>query len=284
MRVRSLRALWQSVRPTISFLMETQVHVFAFAVAANVLISFFPFLMVMILICRSVFHWEAAVNAIYFAVADYFPSTFNATPMTTLLDWAARRQHGVSWFALLLLLFTANGIFEPLEVALNRVWHVTRNRSFIRNQVLGLGLVFLCGALTLASVCVAAVDLRFLQSSLVKSSLAGVLGFVSFKIVSLPLLMLMIFLIYWILPNRRIPIRRIIPAAVIVGVLLEVLKYVNVLTWPWLRAKLALETPPFVQSISIILWAFCAAMLILAGAEWSARVQLLDPEESIANP
>jgi membrane protein len=284
MRVRSLRALWKSVRPTISFLMETQVHVFAFAVAANVLISFFPFLMVMILICRSVFHWEAAVNAIYFAVTDYFPSTFNATPMTTLLDWAARRQHGVSWFALLLLLFTANGIFEPLEVALNRVWHVTRNRSFLRNQVLGLGLVFLCGALTLASVCVAAADLRFLQSSLVKSSLAGGLGFVSFKIVSLPLLMLMIFLIYWILPNRRIPIRRIIPAAVIVGVLLEVLKYVNVLTWPWLRAKLALETPPFVQSISIILWAFCAAMLILAGAEWSARVQLLEPEESTGTP
>jgi uncharacterized BrkB/YihY/UPF0761 family membrane protein len=204
--------------------------------------------------------------------------------MTTLLDWAARRQHGVTWFSLLLLLFTANGIFEPLEVALNRVWHVNRNRSFLRNQALGLGLVFLCGALTLASTCAAAVDLQFLRSYLGKGTLAGGLGLISFKIVAIPLLMFMIFLIYWILPNRRIPIRRIIPAAAIVGALLEVLKYVNLLTWPWLRAKLEVEVPPFVQSISIILWAFCAAMLILAGAEWSARVQILETEESSETP
>ena len=283
-RVRSLRALWKSIGPTLSFLMETQAHVYAFAIAANVLISFFPFLVVMIVICRSVLHWEAAVNAIFFAVTDYFPSTFNATPMTALLDSAARRQHGVPWFVLLLLLFTANGIFEPLEVALNRVWRVARNRSFLRNQVLGLGLVFLCGALTLASVCAAAADLRLLRSSLAKSGLVGALSLLSFKIVALPLLMVMIFLIYWILPNRRIPIRRLMPAAVIVGLLLEVLKYVNLLTWPWLRARLELEVPPFVQSISIILWAFCAAMLILAGAEWSARVHFLESDESNGTP
>jgi membrane protein len=264
--------------------METQAHVYAFAVAANALISFFPFLVVMIIICRSVFHWEAAVNAIFFAVSDYFPSTFNATPMTALLDSAARRQHGVPWFVLLLLLFTANGIFEPLEVAFNRVWRVTRNRSFLRNQVLGLGLIFLCGVLTLASVCGAAADLRLLRSSLAKSGLVGALSLLSFKVVALPLLMVMIFLIYWILPNRRIPIRRLIPAAVIVGLLLEVLKYVNLLTWPWLRARLELEVPPFVQSISIILWAFCAAMLILAGAEWSARVHFLENDEGNGTP
>jgi membrane protein len=68
----------------------------------------------------------------------------------------------------------------------------------------------------------------------------------------------------------------------VVGLLLEGLKYINVLTWPWLRAKLLRETPPFVQSISIILWSFCAAMLILAGAEWSARVQLEAPRDPAA--
>jgi len=280
MRVRNLHALWKSIRPTLSFLLETEVHVYAFAVAANVLICFFPFLVVMILISRNIFHWEGAVNAIYFAVNDYFPTTFNATPMWKLLDWAARSQRGISWLAIVLLLFTANGIFEPLEVALNRVWRVNKNRTFLRNQVVSLGLIFLCGALTLASTCAAAVDLQFFNSTLSKGGLSGVLGLISFKIVALPLLMLVIFLIYWILPNRRIPVRRVIPAAAIVGLLLEGLKYVNLLTWPWLRARLEREVPPFIQSISIILWAFCAAMLILAGAEWSARVQIMEPGES----
>jgi membrane protein len=282
MRVRSWRTLWKSIRPTINFLLTTEVHVYAFAVAANVLISFFPFLVVMILISRSVLHWEAAVNAIFFAVNDYFPETFNATPMKKLLEWAAGAQHGLSWFSILLLLFTANGIFEPLEVALNRVWRVTKNRSLLMNQVVSLGLIFICGALTLASTCAAALNRGFLSNYIGDGAFSGFLNLFVFKIVSLPLLMLMIFLIYWILPNQKIPVRRLIPAAVVVGLLLEALKYVNVLTGPWLRAKLLRETPPFVQSISIILWSFCAAMLILAGAEWSARVHLDAPRDAAA--
>jgi membrane protein len=274
MRVRSWRTLWKSIGPTVKFLLETEVHVYAFAVAANVLISFFPFLVVMILISRSVLHWEGAVNAIFFAVNDYFPESFNVIPMKKLLQWAAGQQHGLSWFSILLLLFTANGIFEPLEVALNRVWRVTKNRSLLMNQVVSLGLIFICGALTLASTCAAAVNQEFVSNYVGSGALNGFLDLLVFKIVALPLLMLMIFLIYWILPNKKIPVRRLIPAAVVVGVLLEALKYVNVLTWPWLRAKLMKETPPFVQSISILLWSFCAAMLILAGAEWSARVRL----------
>jgi hypothetical protein len=59
--------------------------------------------------------------------------------------------------------------------------------------------------------------------------------------------------------------------SIIVGLLLEVLKYVNLITWPYLRAKLALEYGPFVYSITIILWGFLSALLVLAGAEWSAR-------------
>ncbi len=247
---------------------------YAFAMAANVLLSFFPFLVVMILICRSFLHWEGAVQAVYFAVNNYFPATFNATPMWKLLDWAARSQHGLSWLAVLLLLFTANGIFEPLEVALNRIWRVTKNRSFLWNQVMSLGLIFICGALTLASTSAAALNLQFINSSFGAGTHSSILELAVFKVVALPLQMLTIFLIYWILPNRKIPIRRLIPASVTVGALLEVLRYLIVLTWPWLRAKLEREVPPFVQSISIILWSFCAAMLILAGAEWSARVQI----------
>jgi len=63
-----------------------------------------------------------------------------------------------------------------------------------------------------------------------------------------------------------------VPASIAVGLLLEAAKYVNILTWPWLRDKLRAEVPPFVQSISIILWSFVATLIVLAGAEWSARV------------
>jgi membrane protein len=59
-----------------------------------------------------------------------------------------------------------------------------------------------------------------------------------------------------------------------VAVLLQISEYLNLLTWPWLRDKLRAEVPPFVQSISIVFWAFIATLIILAGAEWAARVKV----------
>ena len=57
-----------------------------------------------------------------------------------------------------LLFFTANGIFIPLEVALNRAWGVTKNRTFLKNQIVSLGLIFACGALVLISTVLTAVN------------------------------------------------------------------------------------------------------------------------------
>ena len=53
--------------------------------------------------------------------------------------------------------------------------------------------------------------------------------------------------------------------------LLIAMKYINLLTWPLLKVKLQKEYGPFYISVTIVIWSFVAAMLILAGAEWSAR-------------
>src|SRR5579875_3370587 len=74
--VQSWEALWTSIWPSLRFLFETEVHVYSFAVAANILISFFPFLVAMILLCRSAFHWQAAVDIILQTVNEYFPAGF----------------------------------------------------------------------------------------------------------------------------------------------------------------------------------------------------------------
>ncbi|MEK7752253.1 MAG: YhjD/YihY/BrkB family envelope integrity protein, partial [Acidobacteriota bacterium] len=99
-----------------------------------------------------------------------------------------------------------------------------------------------------------------------------------FKMAAVPVSMAILFLVYWLLPNARVPALKIAPAAIIVGLILEVLKYVNLLTWPWLRVKLQREYGPFVYSVSIVLWSFLAAMVVLAGAEWSARSARRDPD------
>lgn len=265
-RLGAMRGSWAGVRPLFLFLLRTEVHVYAFAVAANVLISFFPFLVAMILLCRLGFHWKAGVDVIIQTVNNYFPEGFGVDFKSYLLAY-----HRFSWISVFLLLFTANGIFVPLEVALNRIWRVKQNRNFLRNQVVSLGLIFACGALVLASVSAASLNVRFLSAQFGSTHTGILLQGIGFRVFALLATVLMILLIYWVLPNAKIPIRRLIPASVAVAGLLEISKYLNILTWPWLRSKLRADVPPFVQSISIILWSFVATMIILAGAEWSAR-------------
>jgi YihY family inner membrane protein len=250
--------------------METEVHVYAFAIAASVLLSFFPFLVVVLTFCKHILRWPAAVDAVNLALADFFPGTllhFIRRNLAAVVD-----QRSMQLASLLMLLFVANGIFEPLEVALNTAWGISRHRSFLRNQAVSMALVLVCGTLALASTTLTALNYAFLPKLFgLKTRLLSSLGLVLFEMAAIPLSMLMLFLIYWLLPNRRIQASQVLPAAVGVGLALEVVKYLNLLTWPWLQAKLAREYGPFVYSVSIVLWSFFASLVVLAGGEWAAR-------------
>jgi membrane protein len=258
--------------------MQTEVHVFAFSVSAGLLLSFFPFLTVMLSICRYVLKWRAGVNAVYFALDDYFPDTFGHFIRRNFEVTVASRGP-VQVISLVLLFFTASGIFEPLEVALNRVWHCPKNRNYFKNQLVSLGLIFACGALMLVSTTLTALNNEYLRGAAIARTApsANLLGLLAFKAAAIPMSMLVLFLIYWLLPNCKIKASRIIPPAIVVGLLLEVLKYVNLWTWPYLRAKLQSEYGPFYYTVTIILWGFLAALVVLAGAEWTARRSLAAP-------
>lgn len=257
--------------PTIRYWMETEVHVYAFSIAANVLLSLFPFLIVSVSICRYVLRWKAAEAAIYFALSDYFPDSLGDFVVNNL-RYTVNARGPAQALSILLLFFTANGIFEPLEVALNRAWGVARNRSYFRNQLLSLLLIFTCGGLFLGSIILTALNRDIWhQLTGISEWAASLLAIVAFNALAVPLSMLTLFLVYWLLPNRRLPWRDMVAPAIFVGLALEALKYINLFTWPWLRAKLEPEYGPFYRSATIILWSFLGAMIVLAGAEWTAR-------------
>jgi YihY family inner membrane protein len=247
---------------TFHFWMRTEVHVYGFSIAANVLLSFFPFLIVMVTLCHEVLGWKTAGDAIAFTIRDYFPDQLGLF----ISNYLPHRSLQIA--SVLLLLFTANGIFEPLEVALNHAWGIGQNRSFVRNQLVSLGLIFACGTLGLASSLLTGMNMRLLGGG---DTLSKLLVLVFFKMAAVPISIFMLFLIYWLLPNAKISARFVIPPAIFAGLALELLKYINMLTWPLWRKKLHAEYGPFYYSVTIVLWSFLAAMVILAGAEWAAR-------------
>ena len=261
-------ARFRAWKPTLRYLAQTEVHVYAFSIAANMLLSFFPFLIVMVSLCRYWLGWRAAEEAIYLALRDYFPEQLGLFIQNNLKATVASRGP-FQIVSVLLLLFTANGIFEPLEVALNRAWGIPKNRSYFRNQLVSLGLIFACGSLVMVSVLLPALNQQLWGPT--GARLVPHLSLTIFRMAAVPMTIVGLFLVYWLLPNAKVPWSRVAPAAVVVGVAIEILKYLFVLTWPWLRVKLQSEYGPFHYSVSILLWSTLAAMVMLAGAEWSAR-------------
>src|SRR4051812_2000758 len=62
-----------SIAVTLRFWMQTEIHVYAFSAAANVLLAFFPFLIVSVSLARLFFNQPITINAIDFALRDIFP-------------------------------------------------------------------------------------------------------------------------------------------------------------------------------------------------------------------
>jgi len=264
-------------RPTVRYLMQVEVHVYAFSMAANVLLSFFPFLIVMISLCRYVLEWKAAEQMIFLALQDYFPDQLGEFLRRNLAATVASRGP-FQLISVLLLLYTANGIFEPLEVALNRAWGIGANRSYFRNQLISLALIFVCGGLALVSAVLGAVNQElWSRLGFLGPEWSRAIALTAFKTAMVPALILLLVLVYWVLPNGRVPVRPLVPVAIVVGLLLEALKYAILLLWPWLQRKLEMEYGPFRYSVTIILWAFLASMIVLAGAEWAARNREVAP-------
>jgi membrane protein len=264
------RSILDAILPTLRYWAQTEVHALAFSVAANVLLGFFPFLIVSVSISRIFFSRQTTVAAIDFALRDYFPDALgsflsNNLPARPVTDW----------IAIVLLLFSSNGIFEPLEVALNKIWGIRKNRNYLHNQVVSLALIFACGASALLSLGIT--ELRVGSSGGLRIEQWTSILF--FKLAVVPLTSVILFLIYRYLPNGRPPLPRVIAAAIGVGLLLEALKYLNILLWPWLDSRIQREYGVFRYSATILFLSFLASMLVLAGAEWAARGHRLDEVE-----
>jgi YihY family inner membrane protein len=257
------------LRSTARYLLRTEVHTFAFSVAANSILSFFPFLLLLMTLIRYVFHSRVMYGIVENLLRDYIPTgqEFVIRNLNALVG----EHHQAKVFSLAMLLITSTGIFLPLEVALNRVWGFRNNRSYFGNQLISLGLVFACGSLALLSVGLTAGNVAMLTRALhgYGAWYIQLVGFITMKVFSIIASIAIFFLVYWLLPNGKVSARGVLPAAVIMGLLSEALKYVYIFALP--RLNFAEVYGPFAISVSLMLWAFLSGMLLLTGAHLSAR-------------
>jgi membrane protein len=254
---------------TARYLMRTEVHTFAFSVAANAILSFIPFVMLLMTLIRRVFRSPAMYEVVVQLLRDYLPA--GQEFVIRNLNAMVGARHQTQIVSLLILLVTSTGIFLPLEVALNRIWGFPENRSYVGNQVISLGLAFWCGALALLSVGLSAGNVELMEFLLRGHGtiVVRLVGFLVMKVFAIAASIAIFFLIYWLLPNGKVPVRSVVPTAVVMGLLFEALKYAYILALPWLN--FAEVYGPFSLSVTLMFWAFLSGLLLLTGAHLSAQ-------------
>jgi membrane protein len=253
----------------IRYMARTEVHTYAFSVAANTILSLFPFIVLLLTLSRNVFHSRSMEQVVGDMMKNLLPvgQEFVMRNMQLL----THPHKNTQIFSVVMLLITSTGVFLPLEVALNRVWGVRQNRSYLHNQAVSLGLAFAVGVLAMASVASTASQKTILSWVFVGHTDNIVFHFVSYGFLRLCAglaSILLFFLIYWVLPYRKVPARAVLPTAIVIGLLWQLAKILYIKALPWLDFQSVYG--PFYISVGLMMWAFLSGLLLLAGAHFSA--------------
>jgi YihY family inner membrane protein len=273
------RSKWYSWRrdgtALVKYLLDSEVHTYAFSVAANAIISFIPFIVLLYSLSHSVFHSTMMERVIDDMVHYFLPS--NQKFVAANLALTASR-HGVQVFSLVMILVACTGIFLPLEVALNQAWGVAKSRNYLFNQVVAFGLAILMLVLGMGSILVNAaardvLTLVFVHNTNIKF-IDIVLHF-TYQGTSFLLLaattgvasILFFFSIYWLLPNRKVPWRPVLRTSIYTGVIWLAAKYIYMAVLP--HMDLEGLYGQFYVSVGLLFWAYVSGLILFAGAQFS---------------
>jgi membrane protein len=227
--------LFSQVKALARYLSQTEVHTYAFSVAANSILSLFPFIVMMFTLARTVFHSHAMEEVIGDEIRYFLPAGQDFVVKN--MSIVAHAKSGVQIASLIMLLVSSTGVFLPLEVALNQVWGVKKNRSYIKNQLISLGLAFAIGTLILISVAFTASQHAVLNVLFFGNTQNVVFQFIAHWLLQISAAIssvLMFFIIYWVLPNCKLPVRAVLPTAIVTGLVWELAKMIYISVLPLL--------------------------------------------------
>jgi membrane protein len=268
----------------VDYLLDAEVHTYAFSVAANAIISFIPLVVLLYTVALSVFHSQEMVKVVSKIVEEFLPTTARQGNQDFLSFWllkdvaAMPSRHGVQALSLLMILVSCTGIFLPLEVALNQAWGVSKSRNYLLNQAVAFGLAILMVILAMGSVLLSTWQRQLLGFVFFHNTDNFVFNGISYLWLAMTTgvaSILFFFSIYWLLPNRKIRPRQVIRTAVVTGIVWLIAKECFVAVLPHMDLKALYG--PFYISVGLLFWAYISGLILFAGAQFSAIPRLESP-------
>ncbi len=171
------------------------------------------------------------------------------------------------------LLWAATTIFGWLRVALNTIFGVPKARGTLHGLGLDLLMIVLCGASFLVSVGLTAVFeyLRRLPSPLLPATTGVLLNIALAYVVPFLVSLLICFLIYHRVPDRRASAHACLLGALFTGILWEAAKHLFTL-YVSAFGSFSLVYGSLSAAAVLLVWAYYSAAVLLLGAEVTALI------------
>ena len=263
---RRLARETQNLFPLFRYLvLQTETHAFCLALAAAALLGFFPACLAMLSVFKNMLRWDGAYDVLLSTVQSYFPvhQDFVVSNLKALSSLRHRQFGSLLW-----ILLGAAGIFIPMETALNRLWQIHEDRPYWLNQIVGFTLTLVCTMLGLFSLSISAA-LHKIVNQLPFSLVRATMRFLVIRSTMTCFFIIAIFALYKFLPNKKISARQVLPAAILAGVMAELVRVIFVRVVPDLDPTQG----PFAISVTFLLLVYFETFVVLGCAFLASQTE-----------
>jgi membrane protein len=254
------------------------------SIAYYALFSVFPLLLALITLASSVLGLDEAAAAILQLFEKYVPvaTGLSESEIAQSLVGALGTQSTVGILGLVVLIWSASGVFTAVYRSVNRAWQNPPSKIFWREKFYGLAVVLLMGFLLVASTLLSSLLSVFQswQSRLAGGSLLGWQPLASPEAARLweslsawlpPLISVATFIVlYRTIPRSRVTWRDVWLGGLITGLLYDAAR--RLFTWYLVNISFYSLLYGSVGAIlGFLLWCYLSAMILLLGAEFTAQ-------------
>ena len=259
------RAAWPALRR----LVQSDDLTFASSIAYYALLSLFPLLLLLFSFLGRVTSDPADRTALIALVLGYFPQRVDF--ITTQLDEVQGASLGLGIAGSVVIVWTSLGVFRAVSSAVNHAWNVETRPSFLKHQASAFLMLLAAGVVMLAALLFVSVAEmmattwfgRLLDAA---PGLAQVIHVV-LRYPATLLLIVVVALILYFVPNTTVRVSDVWLGAVLTGVLWRL----ALEGFSWYLGQGGFSVHGSVAAIVVFLfWVYLSAVILIYAVEFSA--------------
>ena len=262
--LKNFGLLWQALRK----FNDDNGFFLSSGITFNILINLIPFIMLLLaLVGTYLYNDQEVLNHIRAYSRNVAPA-LDPKITKNLADIIQDRQI-VGVIGFIGLLWLSTWVFGSLRIALNIVFRVEKSRGMLRGIAVDLLMVLLAGILLLVSMILSSV-VTFLQNyqGRIPVAIGPTIQWILKYLLPFFLTYCMFFLIYKIIPNKRLHFKSAFQAALVTGLLWELTKHL--FTWYVFHiARYTVIYGSLNTLVLFVLWVYYSSTILVVGGEFT---------------